>query len=65
VAEVVPLPLLTSLSLKKCHLFLRFHALSYDPYVQASSHADDRAHNHCIVGGDADLTDERQGYELT
>jgi hypothetical protein len=36
-AEIVPLRLVTLVSLQKHQLFLRFHALSNDPQLQASA----------------------------
>ena len=48
-AEIVPLRLVTLVSLKKCQLFLRFHALGNDPQLQASAHADHRGHDGRIV----------------
>jgi hypothetical protein len=58
-AKIVPLCFVTLVSLKKHQLFLRFHALSNDPQLQASAHADHCGHDGRLVGGGGDLTDER------
>jgi hypothetical protein len=58
-AEKVPLRFVTLVSLKKHQLFLSFHALSNDPQLQASAHADHRRHDGRLAGGGGDLTDER------
>ena len=49
-AEIVSLRLVTLVSLKKCQLFLRFHALGNDPQLQASAHADHCGHDGRLVG---------------
>jgi len=44
-AEIVSLRLVTLVGLKKFQFLLRFHALSNDPQLQASAHADHGGHD--------------------
>ena len=57
-AEIVPLRLVTLVSLKKSQLFSRFHALRDDPQLETAGHADHRGHDARIVLGGGDVTDE-------
>ena len=58
-AEIVSLRLVTLVSLKKCQLFLRFHALGNHPKLKAPAHADHCLHDDRLVGNGGDLADER------
>src|SRR5580658_4923101 len=58
-AEIVSLPLVAKVSLKKFQLLLRFHTLRNDPQLKASAHADYRRHDGGLVGSSGDLTDKR------
>lgn len=57
-AEIVPLPLLASLGLKKYHFFKGFHALRNHSQIETSSHVDDRSHDRRLTGGTINFTGE-------
>ncbi len=47
--EIVSLPLIAAIGLKKCQLLGCFHALSDHPVLETFTHADDRANDDSII----------------
>jgi hypothetical protein len=57
--EKVPLRFVALMNLEKVKLILRFHTLSNNPEIEASTHVDNCPNNIRLTGNSSDLPHER------